>query len=538
MIKSRISALFLCYTERMINLSHYQHLTHHPLLAMIAYHNQITDAQLDELLHPQSLSPSQFESFDRLADKLKIAIARNEKIIVCGDYDADGICSTAILVKTLRDAGGQVGFYIPHRVDDGYGLSVAIVVSALEKGYQHFLLVDNGVSAHAALMAIQDGNAKAYILDHHEITTPPVCDEFIHPNFLEVAYRDACGSGLAYQLSERFGHQPYLLSLAALATVADVVDLWGYNRWLVREGLAVLNTYRFEPLVALLDRFEPIDETTVSFQLVPKINAIGRMNEDFSVNDLVKYLLIEDRTTLLTLAERIAEINQKRKVINSTMMAKTSNALSDPHAVIVIDDPDFHEGIVGITAGQLVAQTGKPAIVLAHRDGYYKGSCRAPLGVDLREVLEAALPYVQRYGGHALAAGIEIAADRYETFKTVLYADVSHKTFPVVARPTLPFNAQLFSLETYMSLEKFKPFGQGFEFPPVELSDAWVDKFQALKNGVKWSCSVDGLVIDVLAFRHIPSDAATKTTLRAVGRLSVSTFRGITRFTLMADEVA
>ena len=538
MIKSRISALFLCYTERMINLSHYQQLTNIPLLAMIAYHNQITDAQLDELLQPQALPPSQHEAFDRLADKLKVAIGHSEKIIVCGDYDADGICSTAILVKTLRDAGGHVGFYIPHRVDDGYGLSVAIVNSALEKGYLHFVLVDNGVSAYAALAAIHAGKAKAYILDHHEITTPPECDELIHPDFLEAPYRDACGSGLAYQLSVRFGYQPYLLSLAALATIADVVDLWGYNRWLVREGLAILNAQRFEPLVALLDRFEPIDETTVSFQLVPKINAIGRMNDDFSVNDLVKYLLIEDRAILLNLAERIAEVNRKRKAVNSAMMAKTSSALSDPHAVIVIDDPEFHEGIVGITAGQLVAQTGKPAIVLAHREGYYKGSCRAPLGVDLREVLEAALPYVQRYGGHALAAGIEIAADRYATFKTALYADIAHKSFPVKARPTLQFDAQLFSLEEYLALDKFKPFGQGFEFPPVEITNAWVDRFQTLKNGVKWSCLVDGLVIDVLAFRHIPSEAATKTILSAVGRLSISTFRGNMRFTLMADEVA
>lgn len=522
----------------MIELAHYLKFTDNPLLAQIAYHNQISDAQLDELLNPKPMLPSQHPDFERLTLLLKTAIERNEKIIVCGDYDADGICATAILVKTLRNAGATVGFYIPHRVEDGYGLSVSTVEAALQKSYQHFILVDNGVSAHQALASIHAGGAKAYILDHHEITETPKADLFIHPDFLEEPYQDSCGSGLAYQLSVRFSTQPYLLSLAALATIADVVDLWGYNRWIVREGLAAFNRERFAPIASLLDRSEPIDEMGVSFQIVPKINAIGRMNESFSVNDLVKYLLTEERVSLSVMAQHIADINQKRKAVNTAMMSKTASALTDPHTVIVIDDPDFHEGIVGIAAGQLVAQTGKPAIVLAHRDGYYKGSCRAPMGTDLRDILDATLPLVQRYGGHALAAGIEIAADRYDEFKTVLYASLEHKTFTVTERPTLPFTSSLFSLEGYMALEQVKPFGQGFEFPPVEISEAMVERFQTLKNGVKWSCTVDGLGVDVLAFRAVPSDAATKRVLSAVGRLSVSTFRGTTRFTLMADDVA
>ena len=522
----------------MINLDHYQQVIDQPLLAQIAYHNQLSDAQLEELLHPQPLQPSAHPAFDQLAQRIKEAISNQEKIIVCGDYDADGICATAILVKTLRDAGATVGFYIPHRVDDGYGLSVAIVEAALKKAYRHFILVDNGVSAHAALASIKAGGAQAYILDHHEITTRPDCDLLIHPDDLEEPYQSSCGSGLAYQFSTRFLSSPYLMSLAALATIADVVDLWGYNRYLVREGLAALNAHHFAPIMALLDRDEPLDEVGVSFQIVPKINAIGRMNDAFSVNDLVKYLLTEDRLTLSTMAAHIAEINQKRKAVNTAMMAKTISAISDPNPVIVIDDPEFHEGIVGITAGQLVAQTGKPAIVLAHREGYYKGSCRAPLGVDLREVLAEALPFVQRYGGHALAAGIEIADEHYEAFKTALMVSSAQKTFTVVERATLKFTPELFSIEGFMALDRVKPFGQGFEFPPVEVTHAVVERFQALKNGVKWACTVEGLPVDVLAFRSAPADASRKTEIKAVGRLSLSRFRGSTRFTLMADDVA
>ncbi len=522
----------------MIELSHYQTRLENPLLAQVAFHNQLSDEQLNELLNPIAFRASTFETFDVLASQLRDAIANQEKIIVCGDYDADGICATAILVKTLRDAGASVGYYIPHRFEDGYGLSVSTVEAALEKGYTRFILVDNGVSAHAALEKIAQGQAKAYILDHHEMTQIPQCELLIHPSLLEEPYRDSCGSALAYQLSTRFRDDGYLLSLAAVATIADVVDLWGANRWLVREGLAKLNANRYPALIALMERFESMDETTLSFQIIPKINAVGRMNEAFSVNQLVNYLLTSDSIKLQLMAASIAEINLKRKAVNSAMMAKTRSALDDSHAVIVIDDPEFHEGIVGITAGQLVAQTGKPVIVLAHREGYYKGSCRSPLGTDLREILQSALPNVQRYGGHALAAGIEIAAEQYEAFKSALYASTDGKTFGGSERTTLRFDPELFTLERFQDLMAYRPFGQGFELPSIEILNAQVIRFQTLKNGVKWECRVGDLGVDVLSFRSIPADASTRATLRATGRLSLSTFKGSTRFTLMADDVA
>jgi single-stranded-DNA-specific exonuclease len=291
-------------------------------------------------------------------------------------------------------------------------------------------------------------------------------------------------------------------------------------------------------LVALLERADYLDETTLSFQIIPKINAVGRMNEEFSVNQLVNYLLTSDPLQLQLMAASIADINLKRKAVNSAMMAKTRSALNDSHAVIVIDDPDFHEGIVGITAGQLVAQTGKPVIVLAHREGYYKGSCRSPLGTDLREILHTALPTVQRYGGHALAAGIEIAADQYEAFKSALYASTDGMTFGGGERTTLRFDPELFTMDNYQNLMAYRPFGQGFELPSIEIPNAQVIRFQALKNGVKWECRMGDLIIDVLCFRSIPGDASTKTAVSATGRLSLSTFRGSTRFTLMADDVA
>ena len=522
----------------MIELSHYQTRMRNPLLAQVAFHNQLSNEQLDELLNPIDYPPSSFWAFEALSTQLREAIANQEKIIVCGDYDADGICATAILVKTLRDAGATVGYYIPHRFEDGYGLSVSTVEAALEKGYTRFILVDNGVSAHAALARISEGQAKAYILDHHEMTQTPQCELLIHPSLLEEPYRDSCGSALAYQLSTRFTDDGYLMSLAAVATIADVVDLWGANRLLVREGLSKLNTNRYPALIALMERVESLDETSLSFQIIPKINAVGRMNEEFSVNQLVNYLLTSDPLKLQRMAASIAEINLKRKAVNSAMMAKTRSALNDSHAVIVIDDPEFHEGIVGITAGQLVAQTGKPVIVLAHREGYYKGSCRAPLGSDLRQILEPALSKVQRYGGHALAAGIEIAADQYEAFKSALYASTEGKTFGGGERTTLRFDPELFTLERYQDLMAYRPFGQGFELPSIEIPNAQVVRFQALKNGVKWECRVGDQLLDVLSFRSIPPGASTKAEIRATGRLSLSTFRGNTRFTLMADDVA
>ena len=510
--------------------------TKDPLLAEVCYFNQLEDDQLDQLLNPSIIEPSSHELFVLAKDRILSAIKNKEKIIVCGDYDADGICSTSILVKTLRECGAIVGYYIPHRFDEGYGLSLKTVELALKKGYTLFITVDNGVSSYEALSLLNEAKVDSIIVDHHEITQVVSCTILIHPDYLEAPYENSCGSALAYMLSTHLKQNDYLCALAAVATIADVMDLWGYNRTLVKKGLAYLNENEYLNLKALSDKTDPLDELSVAFQIIPKINAIGRMNDDLTVNALVEYFCSEDRFDILLKAQQIKVVNEKRKTVNSSMMLKTASALTNIHAVVIIDDPEFHEGIVGITAGQLSRSTNKPVIVLAHKNGSYKGSLRAPLGFDLRELLKDSLVYTMRYGGHALAAGIEIAEDQYAAFKQSVYNSTDHLSFKAQERQTLLFEPNLISIETFTHLMSFKPFGQGFELPEVEIVDALVINSTRLKNGYKWQVDVKGTLIDVLCFNRCDETQFDASVLHLIGRLSLNTFRGKTGFSIVVES--
>jgi single-stranded-DNA-specific exonuclease len=520
----------------MILKTHYKEKMKEPLLAEICYVNQLDDDQLDQLLDPLVIEPSNHPLFLMAKQRILNAIENKEKIMVCGDYDADGVCATSILVKTLRDLGSSVGYYIPHRFDEGYGLSPKTVDLALKKGYTLFLIVDNGVSAFEALDKLREAKIDSIILDHHEITEKVPCTILIHPNHLESDYRNSCGSALAYMLSTHLKQNDYLCALAAIATIADVMDLWGYNRTLVMQGLSLLNLNNYPSIQSLTDKTEPLDELGVAFQIIPKINAIGRMNDELSVNTLVEYFCSEDRFQIYQKAQQIKAINEKRKTVNTTMMAKTKSALVDPHAVIIIDDPDFHEGIVGITAGQLVRKTNKPVIVLAHKEGSYKGSIRAPLGYDLRELLKECMVHTMRYGGHALAAGIEIAEDHYEAFRLSVYASTDHLEFKSPERMTLLFDPLLINLDNYTRLMDFKPFGQGFELPDVEIEEGFVLSSGGLKNGHKWQIEVKGTPIDVLCFNNCDENQFDSRSLHFTGRLSLNTFRGKTGFSIVVES--
>lgn len=520
----------------MISKTQYLNQTQDALLSEVCYYNQLDDDQMEQLLNPKMIASSNHPLFHQVKSRLLKAIQNKEKIIVCGDYDADGICATSILVKTLRDLEAHVGYYIPHRFDEGYGLSRITVQKALQKGYTLFILVDNGVSAFEALEDLNQAHIDTIILDHHEMTEPVNCTVLIHPDFLETAYKNSCGSALAFMLAELIKPNAYLCTLAAVATIADVMDLWGYNRTLVNQGITYLNENNYLTLQALTDKPQDLDELSIAFQIIPKINAIGRMNDEVSVNALVEYFCSEDSIRILAKAQQIKAINEKRKSVNATMMIKTDRALSDPHAVIILDDPDFHEGIVGITAGQLVKKTRKPVIVLAHQDHIYKGSLRAPLGFDLRELLKDSLQYTIRYGGHALAAGIELRDDQYEQFKASVYAATDDLRRIPAERYTVKFKSELYTIDGYRHLMDYKPFGQGFELPEVEIDQALVLSSMRLKNGYKWQAKADGTILDVLCFNTCDENQFDQKSLHLTGRLSLNSFRGKISFSIVVES--
>jgi single-stranded-DNA-specific exonuclease len=510
-------------------------MSNHTLINAIIAYNQLSSNQINELYNPQDHSLSNHTSFHQAKSILFDAIALNQKILIYGDYDADGICSTSILFLTLKHLKANVSYYIPNRFNDGYGIQETFVEESINEGVDLFLLVDNGVSAFKALESIQAASKQCIIIDHHSFSTAPEVDAFIHSDYLEAPFDSLCASGLAQQLSEHIvGLEPYYIVLAGIATLADMMPLWGYNRSLVQETLRIINQRKYRHLITLLPKKETYIEDDLIFQLIPKLNAVGRLAEDLEVNDLVKYLSYHNQSVQDSIRENILTLNAKRKTMDKAMYQKALELMNEG-SVICVADESFHEGIVGITAGQLARAFKKPAFVFHRNSERLKGSARSYGNQDLITLMEPLKGIIERFGGHSAAAGIELSPKHYEDFKKAL-SQIKLQDVPLQNTNALVLDESWLSHEVIESLDAFRPFGQAFELPRFLVKNAHVHLPQRVRGGIKGQLLLQGIPLTGLYFnQHIDQEAfcLAKTFL---GRLSVEASSSSKRLTLMIDE--
>lgn len=475
-------------------------MTNNTLLDALIEFNQLKDHQIQELYNPPKLVFSEHEYFLKASGLIREAITNQRKMIVCGDYDADGIIATTIMVQTLRKMGADVGYYIPNRFTEGYGLNVSTVEKALDKGYSFFICVDNGVSAHSALKILKDHHATSLILDHHQIEQEVDCTHLIHPDMLDEFDQNMCGSGLSFQLSHHLiGFDAYLCSLAAIATIADVMPLWGFNRACVMAGIELINQNGYETLKPLFNKTGIINEQDIAFQLVPKINAFGRLADQVNVNQLVEYLTLEHPYTIQTFAKEMLRINDRRKEINQTMYIEALT-LIDEADVQVLSSPQFHEGIVGITAGRLASELRKPVFVLSEHQGRLKGSARSFGGIDLRALIEPASHLLLRYGGHAAAAGIELKKEDENEFKRLINEHILALDASEDRDDGLVMRMEWFDIDVIEDCMRFRPFGHGFVWPEFWFKDVEIRDVQRMRMGLRFKLMIFGRMVDAVSF--------------------------------------
>lgn len=470
------------------------------LLDALIEFNQLNDNQIQELHKPPKLVFSSHPLLIKAADIIREAIEEKRKIIICGDYDADGIIATTIMVQTLRKLGADVGYYIPNRFTEGYGLNVGTVEKALDKGYSLFICVDNGVSAYDALKILKDHKAISLILDHHQIEQVVDCTHLVHPDMLESFDRNMCGSGLSFQVSHQLiGFDAYLCSLAAIATIADVMPLWGFNRACVMAGIEQINQNAYETLKPLFNKTGIINEQDIAFQLVPKINAFGRLADQVNVNQLVEYLSLEHPYTIQSFAKEMLRINDRRKEINQTMYIEALS-LIDEADVQVLSSPQFHEGIVGITAGRLAGELRKPVFVLNEHQGRLKGSARSFGGLDLRSLIEPASHLLLRYGGHAAAAGIELKKEDESEFKRLINEHVLNLPVLDAREDGLLMRMEWFDMDVIEDCLRFRPFGHGFVWPEFTFKHVEIRDVQRMRMGLRFKLMIFGRLVDAVSF--------------------------------------
>ena len=450
-------------------------------IALVRRGHRTVEAARAFLDAEETHDPELFEGIEGAIEPITTAIAAGTRITVHGDYDVDGICSTSIMVGALRRAGADCDWLIPDRLGDGYGLTAGSIERLRERGSGLLVTVDCGIGSVAEIEQIQAAGIEVIVTDHHQPgKILPDCP-IVHPQVSHYPFESLCGAAVAGKLAQamerRISGEDSLgmrdLDLVALATVADLVPLTGENRFLVRRGLAQIRRSPRPGLLALMaiSRVEPerVDEGDIAFRLGPRLNAAGRL---YRADAGVELMLTDDRARAGAIAAELDAANHERRETERAVSNEAEAALralpdeqrSAP--VIVVAGEGWHPGVVGIVASRLVERHERPAIVLSiAEDGTAKGSGRSIDGFDLLGGLDCCSDLLQRYGGHRAAAGIELPADRIDSFREAM-AEHAKSVLPAegVVEPELIdafVGAESLDLDVAEQLATLAPFGQG-----------------------------------------------------------------------------
>ncbi len=551
-----------------------------PLLARIyASRGIISSKELNHSLD-QLLPFKQLKGIDEAVTLLVEALQQQRKILVVGDFDADGATSTSVAVKALRMLGaGQVDFLVPNRFEYGYGLTPEIVAVAAGREPDLIVTVDNGISSIQGVAMAQQAGIKVLVTDHHlPGDVLPAAEAMVNPNQPGDTFpcKNLAGVGVIFYVMlalrsklrelgwfEQQGlavpNLATLLDLVALGTVADVVVLDHNNRILVAQGLARIRAGHASPGIQALCEASKRDtarlvSSDLGFGLGPRLNAAGRM-EDMTIG--INCLLSDNLEAARRLAARLEELNHERRTVEGDMR---DEALAEVERLNLNDDaslpfgfclynPDWHEGVIGILASRIKDRLHRPVIIFTDAaNGDIKGSARSVKGVHIRDALDAVAAthpeLLKKFGGHAMAAGLTIHADALEPFKQAFDAEVRRHLNEADLRGTLMSDGGLTAGEATMALaarlRTETPWGQGFVEP---LFDGWFEVESSrivgerhLKIQLRWPDT--GQIVDAIAFNV--DEALLGSTLHHVQiayRLDINEWRGSQSLQLLVDTI-
>ncbi len=491
----------------------------HPLIQAILQARGLTDPnRIDRFLKPRLTDledPAELPGCQEAATRLVEAMRQGRTIVVYGDYDVDGVCASTILYHTLGACGRFPVTYLPHRVDEGYGLHTQ-AIDQLAQQHPRCLLVtvDCGITARDAVRHAVSLGLEVIITDHHHIDpdrTPVDAMVIVHPEGLHHESNDMnrsgkatplCGAGVALKLAWQVARTHCgsdrlptglrdlmmdLLAFAALGTVADVVPLIDDNRVLTVSGLARIRNQRFPGLPALIAACdlddEAIDAQRIGFSLGPRLNAIGRLGH---AEEALQLFLTTDPDEARRIAQRLNRVNQERRELERTILAEACEAVdaaghaTDERRALVVAGEAWHLGVVGIVASRLVEKYHRPTVVLTidPETGTARGSARSVPGVDLYACLEPAKAMLTRFGGHAMAAGMALDADRIDDLREHLVSAVN-ACLPVEDlcaqhRIDAVFDLADCELPLFEKIEELGPFGSRNARPVLLIQHAIV----------------------------------------------------------------
>lgn len=507
----------------------YDHNLSYPI-AQTLISRGFTDAdQIREFLfssYEQNVSdPILFKDAEKTVERIINAIKNKEKVLIFGDYDVDGITSTSLFLLALLPLGANINYFLPNRVKDGYGLSVKFVKKAVENDYKLIITVDNGISCiDAAQKAIELG-IDLIITDHHRPQNElPKALAIVDPNQSDCGYpyKDFAGVGIAFKiisllykkLDRKLPDKIY--ELLMLGSVADVVPLTGENRFWVKYGLSLVNKKTSLSLSSLMQNSNlnksRISSLDVGFMIAPQINALGRLDDS---RQAVKFLISSETLEVERIARVLKRINEERKLIDNQIYLEIENAIQQKQIdlakenIIVAANSDWPSGVIGLVAGKLSHNYGKPAFLFhVDKKGIVKGSCRSIPEFNIFDALNENKDLLLSFGGHSFAAGLKLKQKDLPELKDRLEKKIIKDVSAVDLVPKIELDAQLELPEAkqklLFDLEQLEPFGNKNAQPTFLIKDLTLLRQPQLLKDKHVKCSVfsDGIIKPVIFFNR------------------------------------
>ena len=462
-----------------------------------------TDEEIEVFLHPRRTdfhNPFLMPDMEKAANRIVEAIKNNEKVAIYGDYDVDGITSSTVLHRFLKDRGLNTNIYIPNRLCEGYGLNAEEIKKIAEEGHTLMITVDCGITGKAEVELAKSLGIDTIVTDHHE---PP--EEL--PEAIAVVdckrkdnkypFRELAGVGVTFKLTQAISKILNLkeeenlkyLDIVCIGTISDIVPLVDENRTISKLGLMLLNQTKKVGLKVLLESlgYKKIDSTAVSFGIAPRVNACGRMGHERVALEL---FLTDDVKRARELAKELNDFNTKRQEIEKRIfeeaLEQIKNGQEEKNPCIILRKENWHHGVIGIVSSKITEMYFKPSILMAIEGEDCKGSGRSIPGFDIHEALEKCNKNIKQFGGHSMAIGITVESANFEAFKSSVLNYAKEKHIEDIV-PVLNIDEKLqlkdITMKDVRDLALLEPFGEANKPPLFQINNVKIETIRTLSEG-------------------------------------------------------
>ena len=493
-------------------------------------------------------NPFLMPDMEKAVDRIMKAIEKNEKIIIYGDYDADGITSITVLKSFFKDLGIDVDYYIPNRLCEGYGLNKTAVEEIANNRYNLMITVDCGITAIEEVELAKIKNIDTIVTDHHEVADElPKAIAVIDAKRKDSIYpcRDLAGVGVVFKLIQALAiklglkEESYLkyLDIVCVGTISDIVPLKDENRVIAKLGLLLINQTKNIGLKSILlsAGYKNIDSMAISFGVAPRINACGRMGHAEKALELLLCKNINDANRLTNELNEFNKIRQEtEKSIFEEAVLKIENENLNNKNTIVVAGENWHHGVIGIVASKITEMYFKPSILLCYEDNIAKGSGRSITGFDLHDALMKCADIIDKFGGHSMAIGITIKKENVQKFYDKIEKIASDMKVDEII-PIIQIDSKIslnnIDKEMVASLKQLEPFGEGNKTPIFAIKNLKIDSIRALSEGkhLKLTLRENNTMINAIGFNmgNLVQEYKIGDKIDVAGVLEINTFNGV-----------